>query len=350
MRADGRSGLKTRVLALHYPAFERLEVVDLPIAPPKTDEVRIQVAACGICGSELESFKNRSPRRPPPLVMGHEFCGTVAEVGAEVRDWRVGARIVSNSLVPCDRCVRCQRGDTHLCADRQIFGMHRPGAFAEFVNVPARCLIPWPENLPAEAASLAEPLANGIHVVNLTRHLPATTTLVVGAGPIGLFCQQALQVLRGTKVWVADLSPERLAVAKKLGAVGVINPRTEDVAAILREATRGEGADLTVDAVGSGLTKKTSLDALRPGGAAVWIGLHENTATLDTYNITLPEKQVLGTYAAKIAELQLALDLMASGKVDALSWVKRFPIRESAVAFQRMLAAKGDDIKAVVCP
>jgi threonine dehydrogenase-like Zn-dependent dehydrogenase len=105
--------------------------------------------------------------------MGHEFCGTIAEVGGEVRDWKPGARVVSNSLVPCGRCVRCRRGDTHLCADRQIFGMHRPGAFAEYVNVPARCLIPWPENLPAEAAALAEPMANGIHVVRSRRHLPA---------------------------------------------------------------------------------------------------------------------------------------------------------------------------------
>src|SRR5690606_14551825 len=192
-----------------------------------------------------------SPRRPPPLVMGHEFCGTISEVGAEVRKWSVGTRAVSNSLVPCGRCVRCARGDTHLCAHRQIFGMHRPGAFAEFVNVPAQCLIPWPENLPAEAAALAEPLANGVHVVNLTRHLPAATVLVLGAGPIGLFCQQALQVMRGSRVFVADLSNERLAAAKKLGAAGVINAREQDVARILADATDGEGADLIVDAVGS---------------------------------------------------------------------------------------------------
>ncbi len=335
---------------LNYPEFDRLEVRDLDATPPRPDEVSVKVAACGLCGSELETFKNHSPRRQPPLVMGHEFCGVIAELGAEVRGWKKGARVVSNSLVPCGRCVRCERGDTHLCAQRQIFGMHRPGAFAEFVNVPARCLIPWPENLPAEAAALAEPLANGIHVVNLTRHLPAATALVLGAGPIGLFCQQALQVLRGSRVYVADLSPERLAIAKKLGAAGVINPREQDAAKVLLAATGGEGADLVVDAVGASATKKTSLEALRPGGATVWIGLHENTVTLDSYNITLPEKQVLGTYAAKIEELSHALELMASGKVDALTWVQRFPLEDGVTAFNRMLAAKGADIKAVICP
>ena len=335
---------------LNYPEFDRLEVRDLDVTPPRPDEVRVQVAACGLCGSELETFKNHSPRRQPPLVMGHEFCGVIAETGAEVRDWKKGARVVSNSLVPCGRCVRCERGDTHLCAQRQIFGMHRPGAFAEFVNVPARCLIPWPENLPAEAAALAEPLANGIHVVNLTRHLPAATALVLGAGPIGLFCQQALQVLRGSRVFVADLSPERLAIATKLGAAGVINPREQDAAKVILAAPGGEGADLVVDAVGALATKKTSLEALRPGGVTVWIGLHENTVTLDSYNITLPEKQVLGTYAAKIEELQHALELMAAGKVDALTWVQRFSLEDGVTAFNRMLAAKGADIKAVICP
>jgi L-iditol 2-dehydrogenase len=335
---------------LRYPAFDQLEYGEADTVPLQPDEVRLRVAACGICGSELESFKHHSPRRPPPLVMGHEFCGTIAELGQDVRGHTVGERVVSNSLVPCGRCVRCARGDTHLCAHRQIFGMHRPGAFAEFVNVPARCLLAWPENLPAEAAALAEPLANGVHVVNLTRAFPAATALVIGAGPIGLFCQQALQVLRGSKVFVADLSAERLTVAKKLGAAGVINPREQDVARVLADATDGEGADLTVDAVGGALTKKTSLDALRPGGASVWIGLYENTISLDSYGITLPEKHVFGTYAARIEELKTALDLMASGKVDALSWVQRFPLVEGVTAFHRMVAARGTDLKAVLCP
>lgn len=336
--------------ALFYPAFDRLEIADVPPVPLRPDEVRLKVAACGICGSELETFKNRSARRTPPLVMGHEFCGTIAETGAEVRDWPVGARVVSNSLVPCGRCVRCRRGDTHLCAERQIFGMHRPGAFAEFVNVPARCLIPWPERLPAEAAALAEPMANGLHVARLTQDRPAATALVIGAGPIGLFCQQALQVLRGSRVIVADLSPERLAVARQLGAARVVNPREEDVVKVLQAETEGEGADLTVDAVGGAITKRAALEALRPGGASVWIGLHENTVAVDTYNITLPERVVFGTYAATIAELRQALDLMAAGRIDALSWVQRFPLADGVTAFNRMLAAKGADLKAVICP
>ncbi len=337
--------------ALLYPAHDKLENAIVPEPPPpRADEVTLRVAACGICGSELEAFKHHSPRRTPPLVMGHEFCGVVESVGADVKNWRVAQRIVSNSLVPCGTCGRCQRGDSHLCATRQIFGMNRPGAFAERVNVPARCLIPWPENLSAEEACLAEPLANGIHVTHLTQHLPAGLALVIGAGPIGLFCQQALQVLRGARVVVADLSDERLAVARKLGAIRTINPHSEDPAAVMRDLTEGEGADLVVDAAGVGATKRASLDAVRPGGAVVWIGLGENTITFDSFGVTLPEKKIFGTYALTMAELQRAVELMAAGKIDARTWTTKFPLSDGEQGFRRALAAQGHDIKIVLCP
>ncbi|MCX6955130.1 MAG: alcohol dehydrogenase catalytic domain-containing protein [Verrucomicrobia bacterium] len=337
--------------ALLYPEFGRMEMADVPAPPsPAADEVTLRVAACGICGSELEAFKLRSPRRPPPLVLGHEFCGVVETCGSEVRDWAPGARVVCNALVPCLRCVRCARGDTHLCATRQIFGMNRPGAFAERVNAPARCLLPWPDTLTAEEACLAEPLGNGVHVARLTAHLRAEVVVIVGAGPIGLFCQQALQVLRGARTIVADLSDDRLAVAKRLGAMRVVNPRTGDLEAIVREETGGEGADLAVDAVGGAATKRSALEVVRPGGAAVWIGLHENPLTLDSFGVTLPEKQIFGSYAARLDDLRLALDWMSTGRVDARTWTTRFALADGTTAFDRALAARGTDLKCILTP
>ncbi|MBP8255695.1 MAG: alcohol dehydrogenase catalytic domain-containing protein [Opitutaceae bacterium] len=336
--------------ALLYPAFDQLEIRDLPTPQPQEGEVLLRVSACGLCGSELETFKTHSPRRPPPLVMGHEFCGIVEEAGPNVDRALVGRRVVSNSLISCGQCVRCRRGDTHLCATRQVFGMHRPGAFAEFVRVPQSVLIPWPDTLPAQAACLAEPLANGVHVVNLTRHLPVHSALVIGAGPIGLMCQQALQAMRGATTIVADVSDGRLAVAKRLGAAHLLNARSHDVAAECRSWTDGEGVDLVVDAAGSGTTKRVSLAALRPGGAAVWIGLHENRMDFDSYDVTLPERQVLGTYAARKEELAQALALMRSGKVDVTSWTECIPLEDSVAGFHRMLNPGPVDLKAVFLP
>lgn len=335
---------------LFYPAFDQLEIRDLPVPVPADGEVLLQVAACGLCGSELETFKTHSPRRTPPLVMGHEFCGVVAEVSPGVDRALIGRRFVSNSLICCGRCVRCQRGDTHLCAQRQIFGMHRRGAFAEYVNVPTRALIPWPDNLPAAAAALAEPLGNGVHVARLTRHIPARTALIIGAGPIGLLCQQALQALRGVATMVCDLSAGRLEIARRLGATHIVPSRERDVAQAARDWTEGEGVDLVIDAAGSAFTKRLSLAALRPGGAAVWIGLHENRLELDTYDITLPEKQVLGTYAATMDDLETALTLMSTGQVDALSWTESVPLTDAVPAFLRMATPGERDLKAVFLP
>jgi threonine dehydrogenase-like Zn-dependent dehydrogenase len=335
---------------LHYPRFDCLEIDEFPAPVPEANEVLLRVAACGLCGSELETFHNHSPRRQPPLIMGHEFCGTVADVGQAVSRDLMGRRFVSNSVVACGKCVRCRRGDTHLCAHRQIFGMHRAGAFAEFVAVPADVLIPWPDEVPARAACLAEPLANGVHVVNLTRHIPARKALVIGAGPIGLMCQQALRALRGIDVMTCDLFPGRLAVATRLGAVQTVCSGERDPAAEALDWTDGEGVDIVIDAAGAAGTKRLSLAALRPGGATVWIGLHTDRLELNSYEITLPEKQVLGTYAAKKEELIQALDLMRQEKVDVTSWTETTPLETSVGVFHRMLKPGERDLKAVIVP
>ena len=286
----------------------------------------------------------------PPLVMGHEFCGVVEEAGPGVRFLVPGDRVVSHSLFGCGQCVRCLRGDSHLCARRQLFGMNRAGGFAEYVSVPERCLVTWPEALPAEAASLAEPLANGVHVLGLTRQLNPGIVVIIGAGPIGLLCQQAFQCLSSADVVVADLIPERLAVAGRLGAKRIVDSRHEDLLEEVLRLTDGEGADVLVDAVGSGLSKKQSLAATRPGGTTVWIGLHENTVTIDSHEVTLAERRVQGSYAASLEELKVAVDLLASGRIDGTSWIKTFPLVEGVEAFRSMLAARGDNIKGVLIP
>lgn len=335
---------------LFYLAWESLEIRDLPVPGISEGEVLLKVAACGICGSELETFKNRSNRRTPPLVMGHEFCGTIIDPGTSPLPFKEGQRVVSNALVICGSCRPCRRGDTHLCTKRQVFGMHRPGAFAEFVSVPVSSLIPWPEGVPAQAACLTEPLANGVHIANRLQPHKPRTVVILGAGPIGLMCQQAVQVMLGVQTIVSDMVPERLETAKKLGALAIAKAGTGELEAQVSEATEGEGADAVIDAVGSGTTKQLSLQVVRPGGAIVWIGLHENAISFDSYAITLSEKTVYGSYAATVAELQFALELMKSGNVDAESWVRTFPLEKGVEAFHRMLDAKGDDIKGVLLP
>jgi threonine dehydrogenase-like Zn-dependent dehydrogenase len=335
---------------LLYPAYDRLEIAEAPDSQPGECELLLRVSACGICGSELEAFRNRSPRRVPPLVLGHEFCGEIVDTGRGVSNFKLGERVVSHSLIGCGECRRCLRGEVNLCAHRQIFGMQRLGAFAELVTAPEKSVVAWPDHLSAEAASLAEVLANGVHVVGLSKRLNPRKVAILGAGAIGLMTLQAFQVLTGAEVIVSEIIPERLEAASKLGAKLAINPNQDDFQSAVLDWTDGEGADVVVDACGLSATKQQSLPATRSGGATVWIGTHENTIMMDSYDITLSERCVQGSYAATMAELQLSVDLLASGKVDGSSWIKAFPLNEGVTAFERMLAAQGDDIKAVLCP
>jgi threonine dehydrogenase-like Zn-dependent dehydrogenase len=335
---------------LFYPEYNALEIADRPAPEPCEDEVLLKVAACGICGSELETFRNRSPRRTPPLIMGHEFCGTIEQAGSGVKGFEAGQQVVSNALVPCNQCIRCERGDTHLCADRQIFGMHRGGAFGEFVNVPAACLTAWPEGVAAASACLAEPMANGLHIVHLTDHLSLRKVLIIGAGPIGLMTLQAFKAKKSVEIIVADISDGRLEIAGTLGADRMINSRETDLLEAIREMTRGEGVDLVVDAAGNSTTNKLAVDALRPGGAAVFIGLLENNNSVFSYDMILAEKTIIGTYAAKMEELGEALELMRMQKVDLSSWVHTFSLDEGVEGFRLMLEGSGEHVKGVLCP
>lgn len=334
--------------ALFYPEYQKLTVEERPVPAFSENEVLLKVLACGICGSELETFKSQSPRRVPPLVMGHEFCGIVEAVGDHVTGYQKGDRVASNSVVSCGTCEPCMRGLTNLCRNRQVFGMHRPGAFGAYVNVPAHVLVPMPDNTTPEQACMTEPLANGIHIVNLTKHLHPKKVLVIGAGPIGLVTQQAFQALLGIEVYVADLRAERLDIAAKLGATATIDSGICDLVAVINEFTEHEGIDLVVDAVGTAQTNQQALQCIRPGGAVVLIGLYENSQPYFTYDIILSEKQVIGTYAATQKEIKDSLELIASGRVDVTSWIHYYSLGDGVAAFNDMLSAKNGHIKSVL--
>lgn len=334
--------------ALFYPQHNKLEISHQPIPKWEDSEVLIKVAACGICGSELETFRTQSPRRNPPLIMGHEFCGQIVEVGRSVSGWKPGMMVVSNAVISCGKCKPCAAGKTNLCQARQVFGMDRNGAFAEYVNVPAACLIPLPEGVSERQACLTEPLANGVHLVKLSQHLPATRILIIGAGPLGLMALHAFRVLRNAEIFVADIRDERLMVAKRLGAAGVINPSNHDLAEMLHEQTGHQPIDLVIDAVGSSETNINGLNVVKTGGALVVIGLYQNAKSLWSYDIVLGEKQVIGSYAATQEDLQDALNLIASGKIDMTSWVNYYDLDNGVAAFTNMMEPNGSHIKSVL--
>ena len=328
-----------------------MEICDMPEPAPKPGEVVLRVLASGICGSELHCFISHAVRRTPPLIMGHEFCGEVVRLGEGVTGYGVGDRVVVNSAVSCGTCEYCQDGQVNLCRNGSVYGGKRPGGFAERVATPVSTLMPMPEGVTPLQASLAEPLANGVHALSMTRQRFPETLVIFGAGTIGLFTLQVAKAGGALRLVVVDVSDARLAVAKRLGASLTVNARQDDALAVVRDCTRGRGADVVVDAVGAAETRRAAITATRPGGEVVWLGLHDDPTDLSGFDVVLREKSIYGSFAVTAKDIRTALHLFAAGKITLDPWVRTFPLVEGERVFMQLVTSPPDDyIKAVLLP
>src|SRR5689334_17731481 len=179
--------------------YMELEVADLPKPEIGPNDVLIRVKACGICGSDVHGLDGSTGRRIPPLVMGHEAAGQIAEVGRAVKNWKEGDRVTFDSTVSCGYCHFCRRGEINLCDNRQVLGVscgdyRRNGAFAEYVSVPQNILYGLPAGLAYEHAAMIEAVSIGVHAVNLTPRQLGDTAVVIGSGMIGQLTIQAAKV------------------------------------------------------------------------------------------------------------------------------------------------------------
>jgi len=337
--------------ALFYPAWDRLELKEMPEPTPKPGEVVVKVLAAGICGSELHGFKIHAVRRTPPLILGHEFAGEVLALGDGVAGYRPGDRVAVNSTISCGTCDACVDGDPHVCRTAEVFGTKRPGAFADQVAVPVSTLLPMPKNVTPVQASLMEPLGNGVHAWSMIRRRFPETVVIFGAGAIGLFTLQVAKAAGAGRLTVVDVSPARLAVARRLGAEQTWDARTDDVLAGIQEFTRGRGADVAIDAVGAAKTRDLAVKAIRKGCECVWLGLHDDVTTVGGLDIVLGEKAIYGSFAVRPRDLHAALDLLGAGKITLEPWVRTFPLTDGAKVFMQLVTAPPDDyIKAVLLP
>ncbi len=333
--------------ALFYPEWGRLDIQEVARPILQDGEVLVRVSRCGICGSELDTFRTRSPRRQPPLIMGHEFCGWVEATKNTHGRWSDGQPVIAHALVHCGRCHPCLRGDTNLCAHRQVFGMQRPGAFAEYIAVPERVLIPWGNDLPADTAVFAEPLANGINAMRQGSSGRRSRVIVIGAGPIGLMCLFAAKKIHHSDVIVADRIVERVEAARLLGAKMAVHVPGQSLAAAMHQHWSGASAEYVIDAVGSSETKKNSIELAEPGGTIVWVGMHDDLIDFNSYSLTLDQKTLAGTYSGSMGDLEQAIQLLNTEHLDT-SWASRFSLDEGSAAFQAMLRPKRGSIKAIL--
>jgi threonine dehydrogenase-like Zn-dependent dehydrogenase len=309
-----------QALVFTRPGVVEVMDVDEPVAAE--GEVLINVAAAGICGSELHGI-SQPGFRTPPLVMGHEFAGVAPD----------GSRVTVNPIVSCGICDLCVQGLTHVCRERAIVGIHRPGAFAERVAVPQHMVHELPADMSWERAAMIEPLANGVHAWHLAGRPAGARVGVIGAGTIGLVSYLAASAGGAGEVVVVDLAEDRLSTARDLGAA---------------TATSLEGEfDVVIDAVGVAATHRASVERLRPAGTAVWIGLMGTEPAFNSADFIRQEKRVLGSFAYTDEEFGEAVGLAQHCE---LAWVDSYPLSEGADIFTQLMHGRTDVVKALLRP
>jgi L-iditol 2-dehydrogenase len=342
------------VKALLLSQYKHLEIAELPAPAPGRDEVLIRVAACGICGSDVHGYDGSSGRRIPPIVMGHEAAGTIAAVGGEVRGFAEGDRVTFDSTIFCGACDNCRRGDVNLCDHREVLGVscgefRRPGAFAEYVAVPSRILYRLPENLAFAEAAMLEAVSVALHGVSLAQMSAGSTALVVGAGMIGLLTVQALRAAGCARVFVADLEPTRLALAREVGATAVLSSDTDIVEQVM-QLTGGRGVDVVIEAVGRNETVKASIESVRKGGTVVLVGNISPEVTLPLQKVVTRQIRLQGS-CASAGEYPRAIELLASGAVQVKPLISAVaPLEEGPQWFERLYAREPNLMKVVLTP
>ena len=326
--------------ALVYTNPNEVQLHDRPDPALEAGEVVLRIDAAGICGSDMHAYHGHDPRRKPGLVLGHEFAATITQSASPL--WAVGQRVTGNPLITCGRCDWCLQGRDNLCAHRTMVGMTRPGAFAQAMSIPGGCLIELPDTLGAVAAALTEPAATALHAINLSmkclvRPLPECRVLVLGGGAIGMLAALLLRHYGVDRLDVAEVHEGRRASVAQHARCATFDPRAESAA--------DNAFDFVIDAVGSAVTRKTALAAVKPGGVVMHIGLQDWASEIDMRKLTLAEITLLGTYTYSMADLRATVAALDRGVFGDLSWVARRPLADGAQAFDdlhqgRLAAAK----------
>jgi (R,R)-butanediol dehydrogenase / meso-butanediol dehydrogenase / diacetyl reductase len=325
---------------------EEMAVEEVPEPTVEPGTVIVRPDAVGICGSEIEGYLGKMGNRTPPLVMGHEFAGTVSEVGEGVDEGLVGRTVAVNPLSSDGTCPLCRAGYTNLCPNRKLVGIHSPGGFAEYALAPAQNVYPLPEGVEARTGALAEPLANGVHAVRLglAGH-PVKHAVVVGAGTIGLMCLQAAVLDGIPEVYVVEPHEARREQAFELGASAAYGSG-EEAREALEGPTEGLGADLVIDAVGAEVTRRIAVEELlRPGGRVVFIGLHDDDTTLGYHGVVRGQLDLQGSYAYTAEDYEQALEWLVEGRAGIGDLPPALPLEEGPNAFAELVRGPSSRIK-----
>ena len=325
--------------AIVFPQPETIALEQVPDPTCAPDEVVVQVARCGICGTDVHIYHNEY-MSDFPVIPGHEFGGVIVEVGKEVRDWQVGERVAVDPNLYCGRCDFCRNEQANHCANWQGVGITRPGGFAEYTAVPARACYRLPAGMPDQQVAFIEPLACVVHALKRFRLQPGDSTLILGAGPMGLLLLQALRHNGAAQVVMVEKQPARLQLAEKLGAAAAVAVGPDQDAQLRELAPRGFAA--VIDATGIPAVIERAFGYLRPRGQYLQFGVTARDATIriSPYDLFHYDWTIMGSFALCYTFLP-AIAMLANGVIDVSQLVSDVaPMSAFDEVFHRFAAGK----------
>jgi threonine dehydrogenase-like Zn-dependent dehydrogenase len=341
-----------RAAVYHGPHDVRIEAVPEPEGPGP-HELVLQVARGSICGTDASEYAT-GPHlipRDTRVILGHEFTGTVVAVGSEVDGIATGARVVAGAGMWCGECPACRAGRTNLCRTYYTLGLQADGGLAEYVLAPSKMCELVPDRCSDDAAVLAQPLAVALHAVRRGGIAAGEPAVIVGVGGIGAFLVAAAKARGAAPLIAADVRDRRLETARRLGADVVVDARSQDLVAAVREATGGEGAAVVVEATGRDGATRTAAACVRRGGRVVMLGLPTTPQLLDVAKISLAEIDLIATLAhvCKV-DLPEALAVLAEGNLHDVVLDRIVPLETVVDEGLAPLAAGALDGKVLVAP
>lgn len=339
--------------AIFYGPNQPLKIEEWPKPEIKPHEVLVKVAACGVCHTDLHYIDHGVPTfKKPPMILGHEASGIIAEAGSNVKSFKVGDQVLLPAVLTCGECDLCRTGRENICQTMTMFGNNIDGAYAEYVVAPAKDIFHLPKEIPlAEGAIIADAISTPFHAIkNRAEVKPGDTVAVFGCGGVGINLVQVAAAVGGTVIAI-DISDAKLELAKKFGAAYTLNPsKIENLGKEVKKMTGG-GADIAIEAIGLPKTIESAFTVLRKGGRLVIVGYSAEDIKLSAAKIMYFEMEVRGSLGCRPVDYPKIIELARRGKIKVGELVThKMPLEKINDAFD--LLRKHDDtvLRTIVIP
>ena len=337
------------MLGAQYQGKKKIELIELPKPVPKENEVLIKVKYAGICGSDLEAYK--TGLYPAHVVLGHEFCGTIAEMGEKVKKWKVGDRVTVFPSLHCGKCYYCNQGLTNLCVYEDSIGIGANGGFAEYVLVQDHHLVALPDSIPDKHGTVFDQIATPLLALREANFTAGNSAVVLGLGTMGQFMLQCLKIAGARTIAVVEKNVNRLEIAKKFEPDIALSKLT--LPKIKRSNKRGaSGVDFVFECSGVPVLVNAALDVVRKGGTIVQIGLWDKPLEINLLKYVMNQNHIMGIYAYLREDFEFAVELVATKKINPEPIVtKIIPLSEIVQeGFECGISPETKDIKILVEP